>query len=390
MKKNIKFSIQYKFGDIMSDFQNTLRKPIQGEIKQEEDPTVLASDVKKVKLEEQPEIMQEQITKQHLFASLQQFLSGFGITDILQFVEDSIGQFKNTKHQVIEKKEVSKLKIYDKGKKVLARLNKHQTNKYYEANNNFHLVFNQIRSEFSKQVMVGQSNGIIAQDELYRQFLTFSNKIRIRTFEYQNITSNHIRDFILLLCKFHIYSINKNIFEHYYQDLLILLAQEKLQKPISLCLQYLNGDKSFQQIQATNVMSEKEWKELQVTLKKYYEIGRFYYKSHCCDYYNYIVENKLQEKGCYKEWFSQKSLTEQCAAGKKQFKKMHDEIINSEDKDLQVHMQNFTTFDHYKQLLKRQNKKDFQLSQYMDDIYNCMILYPFVEVDNIELENIAT
>ena len=47
------------------------------------------------------------------------------------------------------------MKIYDKGKKVLARLNKHQTNKYYEANNNFHIVFNQIRNEFSKHVKVG-------------------------------------------------------------------------------------------------------------------------------------------------------------------------------------------------------------------------------------------
>ncbi|KAM3145038.1 hypothetical protein pb186bvf_002713 [Paramecium bursaria] len=347
------------------------------------------SDVKKVKLEEQPVIMQEQITKQQLFASLQQFLSAFGITDIQQFVEDSISQFNNKQQQGIDKKVVSKLKIYDKGKKVLARLNKHQTNKYYEANNNFHIVFNQIRNEFSKHVKVGLQNGIITQEELYRQFLTFSNKIRIRTFEYQNIASNQIRDFIMLLCKFHIYSINRNIFEHYYQDLLILLAQEKLQKPISLCLQYLNGDKTFQQIQATNVMGEKEWKELQVTLKKYYEIGRFYYKSHCCDYYNYIVENKLQEK-CYKEWFSQKSLTEQCAAGKKQFKKMVDVIRNSEDKQLQQHMQNFTTFEHYTQLLKSSNKKDFQLSQYLDDIYHCMILYPLVEVDNIELENDTT
>lgn len=53
-------------------------------------------------------------------------------------------------------------------------------------------------------------------------------------------------------------------------------------------------------------MNEKDWRDLQATVKKYYEIGRFYYKSHCCDYYNYIVENNWRQN-CYKEWFDLKS-----------------------------------------------------------------------------------
>ncbi|KAM3145048.1 hypothetical protein pb186bvf_002723 [Paramecium bursaria] len=226
-------------------------------------------------------------------------------------------------------------------------------------------------------IMVGRN--------IFEQFNNFKNQLNIQLFNQCQDCKKYLMEISLILTKYHL--INQEFYEaqqetdqltstDLFKDILLTLDRcDEYSDQLRIIQSIING----QEIQLIHE-DHNRWYSFAQKFKKQHFINKSFYKSHNCNYRNFIVADNYRRNNMEKEWFDLRNnqifkyqkKPPQSIAGKKHFVNLMQRHQVKSQQGLISNIGYFTLIVLFNQI--RENDKANSL-MYADDIFNLIIKY---------------